>query len=127
MPRATANIVDAEKYDLKTLPDGFVQLRRLTYGQKLERRAMSSVASAETQGRGSKNMKLQMQMINEQATLFDFTHCIMDHNLEDENGNKLNLANFADIKRLDPKIGDEIEKLLNELNNFEEDDEELGN
>lgn len=126
MPRATANVVDAEKYELKTLPDGFVQLRRLTYGQKLERRAMSSVASAETQ-KGNKNMKLQMQMINEQATLFDFTHCIVDHNLEDENGNKLNLGNVNDIRRLDPRIGDEVERLIDKLNNFEEDDEELGN
>jgi hypothetical protein len=125
MPNATS-IAEPERHELKTLPEGFVVIRRLSYGQKLERRAMSSMASAETQ-KGQKNMKLQMQMINEQATLFDFTHCIVDHNLTDEKDQKLNLANFGDIKRLDPRIGDEIEKLLNDINNFEEDDDELGN
>lgn len=127
MPNALASISEAERHELKTLPEGFVMVRRLTYGQKLERRAMSSSATAETGGRRSKNMKLEMQMINEAATLFDFTHCIVDHNLEDDQGNKLNLATAQDIKRLDPRIGDEIEQILNDLNNFEEDDDELGN
>jgi hypothetical protein len=126
MPRATAVTTEGERHELKTLPEGFVIVRRLTYGQKLERRAMTSNASAETGGRG-KNLKLQMQMINQAATIFDFTHCILDHNLEDEGGNKLNLSNVADIQKLDPRIGDEIEKILDGLNNFEEDDEELGN
>jgi hypothetical protein len=126
MPRATANIVEAERHDLKSLPEGFVMVRRLTYGQKLERRAMSSTATAETQ-RGNKNMKMQMQMINQQAMIFDFTHCIVDHNLEGDDGEKLNLSSVAHIQSLDPRVGEEIERILDKMNNFEEDDEELGN
>jgi hypothetical protein len=125
MPRATASVFEPEKHDLKSLPGGYVLLRRLTYGQKLERRAMSSMASAETQGRGKQNMKLTMAMVNQQATLYDFTHCIVDHNLEDDQGNKMNLTDSNVIKLLDPRVGDEIEQLLDKLNNFEE-DEELG-
>jgi len=87
---------------------------------------MSSVASAEGSGRG-KNMKMSIAMINEQATIFDFTHCIVDHNLEDDNGVKMDLTNVINIRRLDPRVGDEIEQLIDKLNNFEEDDEELGN
>src|SRR4051794_17784710 len=71
MPKATANIVEPERHELKTLPEGFVVLRRLTYGQKLERKAMASVASAE-QGRGKQSMKMQIAMISEQAQLYDF-------------------------------------------------------
>ncbi|HVI79819.1 MAG TPA: hypothetical protein VM715_16955, partial [Candidatus Acidoferrum sp.] len=63
MPRATAAVSGSERFELKTLPEGYVELRRLTYGQKLERRAMSSVASAEGSGRG-KNMKMSIAMIN---------------------------------------------------------------
>lgn len=126
MPKATASIAEPEHHDLKTLPEGYVVLRRLTYGQKLERKAMASVASAETGGRG-KNMKLQMAMVNEQATLYDFTHCLVDHNLEGDDGQKLNLADVTVIKSLDPRIGDEIEQLMDRMNNFEEDDPELGN
>jgi hypothetical protein len=126
MPKATASVSSTEHHELKTLPEGWVELRRLSYGQKLERRAMTSVASAESSGRG-KSVRMQMQMINEKATVFDFTHCIVDHNLEDDDGNKLDLSQPYHIKRLDPRVGDEIEALLDKLNNYEEDDEELGN
>jgi hypothetical protein len=127
MPKATATIVEPERHDLKSLPEGWVVLKRLTYGQKLERKAMASVASAETQGRGSRNMKLQMAMINEEAQLYDFTHCVVEHNLEDDSGNLLNLQDINAIRSLDPRIGEEIERLMDKMNNFEEDDEELGN
>jgi hypothetical protein len=127
MPRATVNIQEAERVELKTLPEGFVTIRRLSYGQKLERRAMSSQASAEMQGGNRRNMKLVLDMINERAMLFDFTHCIIDHNLEDENGNRLDLSNPNHVRLLDPRVGEEIERALDRLNNFEEDDEELGN
>src|SRR3954466_13065752 len=102
MPRATATVSGSERFDLKTLPEGYVELRRLSYGQKLERRAMSSVAQAEGGGRG-KNFKMTMARINEQATIFDFTHCIVDHNLEDDNGVKMDLSNVINIRRLDPR------------------------
>lgn len=126
MPRATANIVEPEKHDLKSLPGGWIVLRRLTYGQKLERKAMASVASAETQGR-SRNMKLQMAMVNEQAQLYDFTHCVVEHNLEGDDGNLLNLQDINAIRSLDPRIGEEIETMMDKMNNFEEDDPDLGN
>ena len=125
MPKATANVQEAERHELKTLPDGFVLLRRLSYGQKLERKAMASVASAET-SRG-KSMRMQIAMVNEQATLYDFTHCIVDHNLEGDDGQKLNLTDVNIIRSLDPRVGDEIEGIMNKMNNFEEDDPELGN
>jgi hypothetical protein len=125
MPKATATIVEPERHELKTLPGGFVLLRRLTYGQKLERKAMSSIAQAE-QGRG-RSMKMQIAMINEQAQLYDFTHCVVDHNLEGDDGQKLNLQDINAIRSLDPRIGEEIERLMDKMNNFEEDDPELGN
>jgi hypothetical protein len=126
MPKATANIVEPERHELKTLPEGFVVLRRLTYGQKLERKAMASVASAE-QGRGKQSMKMQIAMISEQAQLYDFTHCVMEHNLEGDNGELLNFSDINAIRSLDPRIGEEIERLMDSMNNFEEDDPDLGN
>ena len=127
MPRATVNVQEAERIELKTLPEGFVVIHRLSYGQKLERRAMSSQASAEMNGNDRKNMKLMVDMMNERATLFDFTHCILDHNLEDENGNKLDMTNPVHVRMLDPRVAEEVERALDKLNNFEEEDEELGN
>lgn len=121
MPRATADATATERKELKTLPEGFVEVRRLTYGEKIERRAMVSYMKVEAQ-KGKKDFSGEMQLVNEKATVFDFQRCIIDHNLEDENGTKLNFGNVADIRRLDPRVGEEIDDLLGELNNFEEDE-----
>lgn len=120
MPRATTDIATTEKFELKSLPEGFIVARRLTYGEKLERRAMVSGMKVEA-GRG-KDFAGEMQLMNERATLFDFQKCITEHNLEDENGTLLNLARVEDIKKLDPRIGEEIEGILGDLNNFEADE-----
>lgn len=120
MPRATTDMNTTEKFELKSLPEAFVVARRLTYGEKLERRAMMSGMKVET-GRG-KDFAGEMQLMNEQATLYDFQKCIIEHNLEDENGNLLNLNSVQDIRRLDPRVGEEIENLLGEMNNFEVDE-----
>lgn len=127
MPRATVSLEETERIDLKSCPEGFIVARRLTYGQKLERRAMSSTASMEGRAGSSKNIKMMVDMMNVQATIYDFMHCIVDHNLEDEAGNKLDLSNQAVVKSLHPRIAEEIEKKLDAMNNFEEDDEVLGN
>lgn len=131
MPKAVSNSQETERYDLKTLPgegedQGYIVARRLTYGEKLQRRAMVSKMKIESE-RGKKDFQGEMQLVNEQATVFDFQKCIVDHNLEDENGNKLDFSRLADIRKLDPRVGEEIDTHLSEMNNFEEDDEVAGN
>jgi hypothetical protein len=127
MPKAISNNQDTERHDLKSLPEGYVVLRRLTYGEKVQRRAMVSGLKIRGMGSGKKDFEGEMNMVNEQATLFDFQRCIVEHNLEkDDNGTLLNFANIPDIRMLDPRVGEEIDSLLDKLNNFE-DDEESGN
>jgi hypothetical protein len=41
VPRATHNMSHTERFELKSLPGGFVVLRRLNYEQYLERQAMA--------------------------------------------------------------------------------------
>lgn len=138
---ATSNAAQTEHLDLKSLPDGWVEARRLTYGEKLQRRAMVSGLKIKMQDRRRKgqsdDMEGEMNMVNEAATLFDFQKCIVDHNLEaliegpvpvGDNGEapqtrKLDLTNASDIKKLDPRVGEEIDTWLSELNNFEESEE----
>ena len=122
MPRATVNLEEHTRHDLKTLTEGFVTLRKLSYGEKLHRRAMVSKMSI-SGDKKSKDFSGEMQLINEAATQFDFRTCIIDHNLEDENGQKLDFKKLEDIRRLDPRVGEEIDNLISEENNFEEDEE----
>jgi hypothetical protein len=122
MPKAVSNKEEVERHELKTCEGAWIDVRRLTYGEKLKRRAMVSKMQLSS-SKGSKDFAGEMQLVNEQATLFDFQNCIVDHNLErDDEGNKLNLGNINDISLLDPRIGEEIDNILSELNNFEADE-----
>lgn len=123
MPNAVVNVEDTERFELKTLPEGFVVLRRLTYGQKLKRRAMTGSMTMRSE-RGKRDFEAEMQLINEAASQFDFANCVVDHNLEDQDGRKLNLGSKQDLQKLDPRVGDEIETLMDKMNNFESEAEE---
>jgi len=125
MPRATVNVNDTEKFALKTCEGGEVTLRRMTYGQKLTRQ-QNAVKMTMEQQRGKKSGTMNMDMLQHAATVFDYRACIVDHNLEDDNGQKLNLSNPMHIDQLDPRIGEEIAEYINKMNNFEPDLEESG-
>ena len=125
MPRATV-VTAPERFDLETLPKteeeegGFVLIRRLSYGEKLQKdqEAMKMRFDMSTAG-DSKAMDAEIAMISELATLNEFQKCIMDHNLQDDNGVRLDLTKLENIRQLDPRVGDEINQLMQQLNDFE--------
>lgn len=122
MPRATVDTSKTEHKDLKSCPpDGFVVLRRMTYGEYIKRREMLSGMRLEGKG---KNAEAVMQLANEKVTQFEFRNCIIDHNLEDEAGRKLNLGSVKDFSQLDPRIGQEIGEYIDQMNQFQSEDEE---
>ncbi len=124
MPKAVADLVAVEHFDLKSCEGGFVRLRRLSYGQKLQRQNMASKMAFEGGGGRKKDSRAIMESAVEAVTLFEFSCCIAEHNLEDEHGNLLNFSAPRDVQRLDPRIGEEIDGLISKLNNFEAQDEE---
>jgi hypothetical protein len=116
MPRATRT-EDTQRFDLKSCPpDGFVLLRQLSYDEVLERRdlAMHFEASDTTRGRRIAST-LQAKMSQREVSTFEFRHCIIDHNLEDATGRKLDFTNSSDIANLDPRVGQEIERYIRDL------------
>lgn len=117
MPRATVAI-DVETFDLKSCPEGYVKIRRMTYGEKLNRTddLMNMRTTAE-------DREMQIQMMSKRVALQDFANLVVEHNLTDENDKLLNFKNPADVLRLDPIIGDEIGQLIDQLNSFETKDE----
>lgn len=118
MPRATVNISDTEHFDLKTCEGGFVELRRLSYGEKMKRQEMSFGAAMKVDsGRKQRSAEMTMDMAQTAATEFEFKACIVDHNLEDDTGAKLDFKNAAHIHLLDPRIGEEISNYINDMNN----------
>lgn len=118
MPRATTS-VETTRHDLKSAPpDGFVELKPMDYGTFLKRRDMAMKMGVSGAGAG-KVEKIDLDILQEEVTRFEFKSTIMDHNLEDEDGNRLNLSTPQDFKRLDPKIGQEISDLIDEMSQWE--------
>lgn len=124
MPIAVWNTEDTERHDLKTaLPDGYVILRRMTYGQIVQRRALTKLSLEMSKG-NKKDFKGEMALASVEINNFEYAHCIVEHNLQKADGSLLNLASPVDLQLLDPRVGQEIEKLISDMNNFEEDEGE---
>jgi len=128
MPRAVVDVGLTERYDLETLPansieeGGWVELRRMSYGEFLKRRDMISKTSFEGQG---KDTKATMEMAQEIVTRYEFQTCIVDHNLLDANDKPIDFRSTKAFSTLDPRIGEEIASYIDKMNKW--DAEEDGN
>jgi hypothetical protein len=122
-----AVIVDpTERRDLKSLPGGYVLIKRMTFGQKLTRQQMAMKMQMTT-GQRKADTKIDVDMMSRLVSLWSFANLIEDHNLEDVDGRKLNLKNVADVEKLTGPIGEEIDTLIDKINNFEaEEEDDLG-
>jgi hypothetical protein len=101
-------------------------LRPLPYGQKLSRRDKATKMSMEAPvGRGRNEeatQKFELETLSEWSNAFDFDYCIGEHNLQAPDGELLNFHNPMTLKLLDPRVGSEIERLINSLNEDEEEE-----
>ena len=61
-----------------------------------------------------------MEVVNVAIMEFEFKNCIVDHNLEDDDGNLLDFSNPMSLSILNPKIGSEIDRYIEELNQEDE-------
>lgn len=125
MPRATVDITDIKHFDLKSCPEGYVVLQRLTYGQFLERQQMATQLTMSTSREDNKREPHAQLALAQLATaIFEYKHCIKEHNLEDDAGNPLDFRQPHVVQVLDPRIGQEISRYIDEMNQLESD--ELG-
>jgi hypothetical protein len=127
MPRATVGR-DTVRHDLRTCSGGWVELRQLSYDEMLERRDGGSKIVMEQYGvrRNSDASRMAVQLANKWSNHFTFPRCIVSHNLEDESGTLLDFSKPELVfKTLDPKVGAEIEQLIDALNQEADEDEDF--
>jgi hypothetical protein len=117
MPRATVSINDTERIDLKTLSEGYVVVRKFTYGQFLERQSITMNMQVEQQK--GQNAKGTMKMAARAVTFFEFSNCIVDHNLELDDGSPMDFKKEFTLDLLDPRIGQEIGEAIDRINTFD--------
>jgi hypothetical protein len=119
-----------QRYDLKSAPpDGYVTIRRMSYGDKMLRR--QKLGKATVHGDGGKSKKrgdftAEMELINEQVTLLEFSRAIVDHNLTMlVNGSEIpvDFSNALHVKMLEGPVGEEIDAYITDWNSFEGEEE----
>lgn len=125
MARATVSKATEIK-KLTTLPateedpeGGWIELRRLSYGEKLAKDAEAMKMRFAMDSGPTQSMDAELSLISEFVTLMEFSKCIMNHNLTDDNDKPLNFRDPASVRSLDPRVGDEISGLIGEMNDFE--------
>lgn len=115
MPRATVT-TEAHRIELKSCEGGWVDIRQLPYHEMLVRRDRGGKMFFDRQDEG----KVEIATLQAWARAYEFEHCIVDHNLENGDGTKLDFRNHDTLKVLDPRIGAEIEDAIDKLHNVEE-------
>jgi hypothetical protein len=117
-----ATFESEDRFELKSLPEAYVILRRMSYGQKLERQGRASKMQILMQ-RGSKDVKGEIDTMVLASTLYDFKTCVVSHNLEKNLNGAVVLLDFSspgDVAVLHPRVGEEIATLIDKMNNFED-------
>ena len=126
MPKATVS-TQAVRHDLETLPDGYIMVKQLSHGQKLHRADIAARLSYETapQNRAQKRngkarqdtpSKTDIELLQLAARQFEYTHMIVEHNLEEDNGQLFDFGDVTSFDRLAPQIGEEIDDILDSTN-----------
>lgn len=115
-----------EKYELKSCPpDGYVVIRRMNYGESLKRKdMMASIAmSMDTSKKGNSEAKMQMDLLQEKTSLWEFANLVVEHNLTDANEKPLDFRLPEHVRMIRGQVGDEIQMRIDKLNSFEDDEE----
>lgn len=118
--------------DLNTVEGGYVELRRLPYDEILKRREMATRLSMEgggdsrsrrTRQEREEANKIDIELAQVATREYEFKNCIVDHNLTvDGNAVDFSQPKLA-FKQVHPKVLQEIELLLAELNEETDEDE----
>lgn len=120
MPVATRKI-ESVRYDLKSLPGAYVELRQLSYDEMLERRDGATQILMERGVKNTDSQQMNVKVLNRWSNQYSFPRCITDHNLTNEDGVPLDFSKPEHVfKLLDPKVGAEIEALIDKMNQEDE-------
>jgi hypothetical protein len=110
---------DTFREELKSLPEGYVVIRQMTYGEKIMRSGMTGAMKLLKENKQSDYVG-ELSMETQKITLWDFANLIVEHNLEDVDGRTLNFKVEQDVRKLTSRIGEEVGTLIDKHNNFED-------
>ena len=121
MPVATVD-TEPQRFELQSAPpDGFVLLRRMSHGQMLHRQDIAMTMNMQADRRTSA-ANVDIKQSQTAVGMFELAVCVVDHNLTDPSGRKLNFTNRQDVEQLDGRVGAEINMLIQDMHDWEKSD-----
>jgi hypothetical protein len=118
MPKATTS-KKPQRFELKSCPGGFVDLRRMTHGERLHRQDIAMDISMQSDQR-NKTAEMSITPTQTLVVQFEFASCIVGHNLElDDEGTLINFKAPEQFAELDGRIGEEISAHIETLHDWE--------
>lgn len=117
MPIAVINTEETHRKELKSLPEAFVVLRRLSYGDWLTRQSLAMNMTLEQDA--AKDTKAAISMSQRAVAEWEFQECIVEHNLMSAPDVLLDFRSKSALKMLDPKVGTEVAAYISELHDFD--------
>lgn len=121
MPVGTITNTVSDQILLKTLSDGYVVVRRMNYGEELQRSALATKITLG--GVTGKDLGGEVDIQTEKLALWDFANLVVDHNITDANERKLDFRNEADVRALNSTIGKEIGEIIDNFNDAKNSEE----
>ena len=117
---------DPIKYDLKSWPGAWVKLRPMSYGAKQHRKelAIADTRMRQVRGTGAQAQEVAMNLMQRIVSEFEFRECIAEHNLEVAEGKPFDFKDPASLDLLPSPVGEEIDKYISQMNNFEDEEDE---
>ena|ERR1700761_6537875 len=116
MPKATTS-TKTQRFELKSCPGGYVELKRMTHGQRLHRQDIS-MNIAMQQDQRARTAEMNIVPTQTRVAQYEFQVCIRDHNLEGETGEKLNFDSPKDFDLLDGAVGEEIASYIETMHDW---------
>jgi hypothetical protein len=110
---------ETKRFDLITLPEAYVIIRRMNYGESLKRQTMVSKIYM-AQAEGTRDMRGEVDLQPDRVAIWEFANLIVEHNLTDEHNTPLNFKNPMDVIRLNGPVGNEIGKYIDEFTGADE-------
>ena len=108
-----------QRYDLKSVKSGWVELQRLAYGARLQRLQLASTLKTSIKPGGrteEEDIPAEIASALVATTRLDFAYCVVDSNLGNQVGRKLDFHDPKDVEALDPAVGEEISELIDKHN-----------
>lgn len=133
MPKATIDPTSTQRFDLKTCPGGYVELRTLSFHEmEVRKDIMGRVYQESAPSKHGKRkpddpetQRAYFESMNVAVTQYEFRNCITDHNLfmDEEETQKIDFTKPMHSWYLNPKIGEEISGYIDELTKIDEEDD----